>query len=82
MKKHFRKFPEPQKLKNYEFLRFLGSNILNNNYFLLFFSKRKRSPKMLKRQFKHIKQQKTKKTSKNVKKTDKQIQITKKITKI
>ena len=65
MNKRFSGFPEPQKLKNYDFLRFLGSRISNKNEFSENFPKCSRSPKMLKKQFKHIKHQNNEKTQKN-----------------
>ena len=58
MKKRFSMFPEPQKLKNYEFLRFLGATISKKSKFQKKRKKCSQSQKMLRKQFKHIQQQK------------------------
>ena len=53
MKKRFSTFPEPQKLKNYDFPLFLGTTNLK---ILIFLKNLKFSwnPKMFKKQFKHV----------------------------
>ena len=60
-------FPEPQKLKNYEFLKVFRDDNLEKTKFAKKTPKFSQGPKMLKKQFKHIKQQKIKKNSKNQK---------------